>query len=360
MSTAALLAGLRLLNPEDAHHLTIWALKQGLVPKQPRTPAPVLAQKLFGLDFPHPIGLAAGFDKDAEVPIPLLKLGFGFVEVGTITPQPQPGNPRPRVFRLPADGAVINRYGFNNQGMLAARARLSDRDRSHGIVGINIGANKTSAIPQEDYVAATECLAPLADYITINVSSPNTPGLRDLQGRDHLAALISAVMSARHRSAPNLPPILLKIAPDINHVQLEDIADVALQFGVNGMIISNTTVMRPASLTSRYRREAGGLSGAPLFLPSTAVLAAMFRLVGHHIPLIGVGGIASGADAYTKIRAGASLVQLYTALVYNGPGLVGKIVTELDGLLARDGFGTLSQAIGIDTQCYGDDGGRQS
>ena len=348
-----LLAGLRLLNPEDAHQLTIWALRHGLVPARPVPPSKSLAQKLFGLDFPHPVGLAAGFDKDAEVPGPLLKLGFGFVEVGTLTPQPQPGNPRPRVFRLPGDGAVINRYGFNNGGMHAASARLQDRDRTSGIVGINIGANKTSTRPQDDYVAATECLAALADYITINVSSPNTPGLRDLQGREHLAALIAAVTAARDSStassAARKPAVLIKIAPDVTQVQLEDIADVALASAVDGIIVSNTTVSRPATLTGRHRLQTGGLSGRPLLQPSTAVLAAMFRLVGGNMPLIGVGGISSGADAYLKIRAGASLVQLYTALVYNGPGLVGEIVTELDGLLARDGFGALSQAIGIDT-----------
>ena len=345
MSAALLLAGLRLLDPETAHRLTIWGLAKGLAPAAPLAPDPRLKSHLFGLDFAHPVGLAAGFDKDAEVPDALTAVGFSFVEVGTLTPQPQAGNPRPRVFRLPADGAVINRYGFNNQGLEAAKARLAGRPSGNGILGINVGANKTSAAPIEDYRRGIIEMAPLADYLTVNVSSPNTPGLRDLQAREHLTELLAVVAAARGEDGP---PVLLKIAPDLSQGELENIVEVAVDGGVDGLIVSNTTVHRPANLRGRHRGEAGGLSGRPLRALATAVLAAAYRLVDGRIPLIGVGGIASGADAYARIRAGASLVQLYTALIYNGPGLVATIVADLAALLARDGFDRLSQAVGVD------------
>jgi dihydroorotate dehydrogenase len=302
---------------------------------------------LFGRLFPNPLGLAAGFDKNAEVPGAMLKLGFGFVECGTVTPRPQPGNPRPRMFRLRQDRAVINRLGFNNQGMAAAAKRLSARGR-HGIVGINIGANKDSPDRIADYREGFARLAPLADYVTVNISSPNTPGLRGLQNRDELEKLLALVTEERAR-ANSTVPLLLKIAPDLDEHALDDIANTVLASGIEGMIVSNTTLARPANLKSANARESGGLSGVPLFAPSTAILKAVRRRVGNRLTLVGVGGVSSGADVYAKIRAGASLVQLYTAMAYEGPGLITRIKRELSALLARDGFARVADAVGADT-----------
>lgn len=340
-------AALRSLPAETAHRATIGLLKAGgsLLPGAPPDD-PRLAISLFGRIFPNPLGLAAGFDKNAEVPDTMLKLGFGFVECGTVTPRPQAGNPRPRMFRLGEDKAVINRLGFNNQGMSAAAGRLSARPR-RGIVGINIGANKDSADRIADYRQTFARLSPLADYVTVNISSPNTPGLRGLQNKDELEKLLALVTEERARANSSVP-LLLKIAPDLDEQALDDISNTVLASGIEGMIVSNTTLARPASLKSPNAKESGGLSGAPLFAPSTTILRAVRRRVGTQIILVGVGGISSGADAYVKIRAGASLVQFYTALAYEGPGLIARIKQELAARLARDGFARVSDAIGAE------------
>lgn len=302
----------------------------------------------MGLEFSNPVGLAAGFDKHAEVPDDLLGLGFGFVEVGSVTPRPQPGNPRPRVFRLEEDRAVINRYGFNSQGLAVAAERLRKRHGRSGIVGVNVGANKDSQNPVADYVEGVGELAGLASYFVINISSPNTPGLRTLQARDSLDALLDHVLAARRKGgAQNSAPLIVKIAPDLSPEDCHDIAEVLLARGVDGLIVSNTTTARPA-LRSDSRDEVGGLSGVPLLEPSTKILAEMYRLTEGKLPLIGTGGIASGHDAYRKIRAGASLVQLYTALVFQGPRLIGQIKQELADLLTTDGYDNIAQAVGAD------------
>lgn len=340
---------MRLLPPETAHRATIRALAAGLVPRQPGAAEPALRIQLWGREFPNPVGLAAGFDKDAEAYAACLRLGFGFVEVGSITPRPQPGNPRPRLFRLTEDQAIINRMGFNSRGLDFAVRRLARRRPGSGIVGANLGKNKESPDAAADYAMGARRLAALADYLVVNVSSPNTPGLRALQDRAPLARLIRTVVAARNEAVSDQPPpLLLKIAPDLTDEDKRDIAAVALESGLDGLIVSNTTITRPQTLKSRHAREAGGLSGRPLFGLSTAVLADMYRLTGGRLPLIGVGGIASGADAYAKIRAGASLVQLYSALVYHGPGLIRRIQAELSALLRRDGFNTLAEAVGAD------------
>ena len=337
------------IDPERAHSFAIAALCTGLVRGDATADAPVLRQRLLGLDFPSPIGLAAGFDKDGVAFRQTLRLGFGFVELGSVTPRPQPGNPRPRLFRLTEDRAVINRMGFNNEGMAALARRLSGRDRGQGIVGVNLGKNKDQVDPAADYAAGARLLAPLADYLVINVSSPNTPGLRTLQSGATLAALIEAVLSARAElRLDRAPPLLLKIAPDLTDTDRQEIAAVALSSGIDGLIISNTTIARPPGLDPRFAAEAGGLSGRPLFAPSTALLADIYRRTEGRLPIIGVGGIASAKDAYAKIRAGASLVQIYTALVFEGPGLVGRIKHGLATLLARDGFSNIAEAVGAD------------
>ena len=342
---------LRLLPPETAHGLALRALARGLVPAS-RCEAPsALRTQVWGLDFASPVGLAAGFDKDGEAVDALLALGFGFVEVGTVTPRPQPGNPRPRLFRLAGDDALINRLGFNSQGLAAVADRLAAR-RHIGVVGANIGMNKDSEDPVADYVAGFEALHPTADYLTVNVSSPNTPGLRALQDRASLAALIDALMTARARLTPagrHPLPILVKIAPDLEQRDMADIADVTLKTGVDGLIVGNTTLARDG-LTGRHREEAGGLSGRPLFARSTALLTEMYRLTAGRIPLAGVGGVGSADDAYAKIRAGASLVQLYTALIYRGPGLVARINDGLARRLAADGFAAVAGAVGADVR----------
>ena len=337
------------IDPERAHRFALAALKVGLVPGIQRSDPAILDQTVLGLRFPNPIGLAAGFDKDGVVFRQTLGLGFGFVELGSVTPQPQNGNPRPRLFRLTADRAVINRMGFNNHGIAALADRLMGRDRTRGIVGVNLGKNKEQPDAAADYAAGTRVLGPLADYLVINVSSPNTPGLRALQSRAALEALIGAVLEARAglQLARN-PPLLLKIAPDLTDADRQDIAEVALASGLDGLIVSNTTIARPQGLDPRFAEEAGGLSGRPLFEPATAMLRDIHRRTGGTLPIIGVGGVASAADAYAKIRAGASLVQLYTALVFEGPGLVRRIKQDLAALLARDGFSNVAEAVGAD------------
>ncbi|HET7086608.1 MAG TPA: quinone-dependent dihydroorotate dehydrogenase [Rhizomicrobium sp.] len=347
---------LRRLPAETAHRATL-ALLRSAGPLLPQAPGddPRLAVSALGLDFPNPVGLAAGFDKNAQVPGAMARLGFGFVECGTVTPKPQAGNPRPRLFRLSRDGAVINRMGFNNDGSVTAaenlRARPGFSSGRGGIVGINIGANKDSSDRVPDYAWCFSQLAPFADYVTVNVSSPNTPGLRGLQNRDELTRLLGILTNARAKlfddtlASTMRKPILLKIAPDLDLHALDEIAAVVRASGIEGLIVSNTTIARPP-LRSRHAEEAGGLSGKPLFEPSTRVLAEMHKRLNGAVTLIGVGGISSGADAYAKIRAGASLVQLYTALAFHGPGLVTRIKRELLALLERDGFARLSDAIG--------------
>ncbi len=333
---------LRQLPAETAHQMTL-ALAGAVSPLLP-SPTPDdarLGVQALGLSFPNPIGLAAGFDKDAAVPDDMAKFGFGFVECGTVTPRPQSGNPRPRLFRLSEDQAVINRMGFNNGGMEAAAANLKAR-RGGGIVGINIGANKDSADRIADYAQGFARLASLADYVTVNVSSPNTPGLRGLQNKEELTRLLSSLVEARAKHGHK--PLLLKIAPDLDGHALDEIADVVRASGIEGLIVSNTTIARPA-LLSQHAKEAGGLSGKPLFEASTTVLKEMRQRLGDAVTLVGVGGVASGADAYAKIRAGASLVQLYSALVFQGPGLVARIKRDLLSCLARDGFANLTEAV---------------
>ena len=343
----------RALDPETAHGLALRALRCGLVPGQRFDHDPILATRLWGLEFPNPVGLAAGFDKDAEVPDAMLAQGFGFVEVGSITPRPQPGNPKPRLFRLSDDRSVINRMGFNNKGMDAARERLSARVGRGGIIGVNLGKNKETADAVSDYVLGINALAPYASYVVINVSSPNTPGLRALQGREPLEQLLRGVRTAldaavHHEKDRNPPPLLLKIAPDLTDEDKADIAAVILAEGVNGLIATNTTIERSLELRDPQAAETGGLSGKPLFDSSTRVLSDMYRLTGGEIPLIGVGGIDSTETAYAKIRAGASLVQLYSAMVYEGPGIVRDIVRGLAQRLCTDGYSSITDAVGAD------------
>jgi dihydroorotate dehydrogenase len=339
----------RLFEAEDAHRLAIAALQRLPLPPPPAHD-PRLAVEAFDLRFPNPVGLAAGFDKNAEVPDAALRLGFGFVEVGTLTPKPQPGNPRPRVFRLPADGGVINRLGFNNEGFAAAHKRLLGRRRETGIVGVNIGANRESVDRAADYVTGVETFAALADYITVNVSSPNTPGLRDLQAAAALDDLAARVIAARDRGADGKKtPVLLKISPDLSLGELDDVVAVAKRRGIDGIIVSNTTLVRPKWLTDRAAREQGGLSGKPLFPLSTRLLAETFVRVERAFPLVGVGGIDSADSAWQKIRAGATLVQLYSALIFNGFSLVGSIRRGLAHQVESNAV-ALSAAVGADAK----------
>jgi dihydroorotate dehydrogenase len=341
---------IRCLEPERAHGLAIWALKNGLVPASSKADDNILKLRLWGRNFDNPVGLAAGFDKNGDVPDAMLRHGFGFVEVGSVTPRPQPGNPKPRLFRLDADQAVVNRMGFNNDGMEAVKNRLGIRDKSaKGWLGINLGKNKDTENALDDYVLGINALAPLADYVVVNVSSPNTPGLRALQGREPLARLLGGVKSAMDELALNpRPPLLLKVAPDLTDDDKLDIARVVMDIGIDGIIATNTTIERPDTLAHRSKSETGGLSGKPLMGPSTKVLSDFYRLTKGTIPLVGVGGISSGNDAYLKIKAGAALVQLYSALVYHGPGLVNRIKYDLAACLHRDGFKNISEAVGID------------
>ncbi len=337
------------LDPEVAHGVTLRGLAAGQsLGMLPRAPAddPILATRLAGLDLPNPVGLAAGFDKDVAVPDAMLRLGFGFVECGSVTPRPQAGNPRPRLFRLAEDAAVINRMGFNNLGLEHAVARLQARRGWHGsrpgVVGINLGANKDSDDRTGDYVAGVRAAAALASYVTVNISSPNTPGLRALQDGAALADLIARVVEARGQVAV---PIFVKVAPDLEKEDFSTISRAALDGGIDGLIVSNTTISRPI-LRSKFGSETGGLSGAPLKSLALAALQGFAAASGGALPLIAAGGIASGADAYARIRAGASAVQLYSALVYEGPGLVQRIKADLAALLRRDGFASVGEAVG--------------
>jgi len=331
---------LTILDPEDAHRLAILGLKAGL---GPRKATPALATRVAGLSLPNPIGLAAGFDKNAEVAAAMLAAGFGFVECGTVTPFAQAGNPRPRLFRLGEDRAVINRLGFNNAGLEAFAGRLA-AGRT-GVVGANIGANKDADDRIGDYVAGLKRLWGLADYFTVNISSPNTPGLRTLQTGDALSELLGRLAEAR-RGLAGHAPVFLKVAPDLEATEIEALCEAAAAFGVDAVVVGNTTLSRPATLTSRFRDESGGLSGAPLMDLSTRVLRDFHVAARGRFALIGVGGIASGADAYAKIRAGAAAVQLYSALVFHGPGLVVQIVRDLAARLSADGFAALADAVG--------------
>jgi dihydroorotate dehydrogenase len=340
------------LPAETAHRAAINALKLS-PPSRPSPPDPRLAVEILGLRFPNPLGLAAGFDKNAEVPDAMLKLGFGFVEVGTLTPRPQDGNARPRLFRLREDAAVINRFGFNNDGFERARARLLRRaaGRAAGLIGVNVGANRDAADRVEDYVLGVRTFAALADYLTINISSPNTPGLRDLQRRDALDGLIARVVAARDETEPRRP-LMLKIAPDLDARGLEDIVATALIRRVDGLIVSNTTVARPASLSSRNRAESGGLSGRPLFEPSTRLLARAYLLTGGAMPLIGCGGVEDAATALAKIEAGANLVQLYTGLALKGPGLVQEILDGLKRAIEERGVNRIGELVGARARAW--------
>jgi dihydroorotate dehydrogenase len=342
---------LRRLPAETAHRAAINALK--IAPPARTSPFdPRLAVEVLGLRFPNPLGLAAGFDKNAEVPGAMLALGFGFVEVGTLTPRPQDGNARPRLFRLPEDSAVINRLGFNNEGFERARARLARRSAGAvGIIGVNIAANRDAVDRVEDYVLGVKTFAALADYLTINISSPNTPGLRDLQRRDALDDLVQRIVAARDETEPRRP-LMLKIAPDLDARGLEDIVATALTYRVDALIISNTTVARPASLNSRNRAEAGGLSGRPLFEPSTRLLARAYLLTGGAMPLIGCGGVEDAATALAKIEAGANLVQLYTGLTLQGAGVVTEVLKGLTDAVETRGVARIGELVGAKASAW--------
>ncbi|MHB9881115.1 quinone-dependent dihydroorotate dehydrogenase [Pacificimonas sp. ICDLI1SI03] len=341
------------MDAERAHRATISVLKSGLLPAR-RFVDPALETNVAGLSFLNPLGMAAGFDKNAEVPGALLGLGFGFVEVGTLTPRAQEGNPKPRIFRLKADRAVINRLGFNNDGIdrtikrlrrRAYRAPGGEMIGGRGRIGVNVGANKHSSDRIADYVMGVEKAAGVADYLTVNISSPNTPGLRELQSRDALSELLTRTLAAR---GGRDIPLFVKVAPDLSDTDVADIAKVAGETGVSGIIISNTTTDRPVDLKSRQREEEGGLSGRPLTAPALARLKDFRQAVGPDLPLIGVGGISNADDAYARIRAGASLIQLYTAMVYEGPGLPNRILKGLAAHLKADGFQCLADAVGAD------------
>jgi dihydroorotate dehydrogenase len=338
---SALLPLLRRVDPESAHGLALRMLRHGLAGRDRHTDDPALAVTALGMDFRNPIGLAAGFDKDAVAVGALARLGFGFIEVGTLTPRPQRGNERPRIFRLTEDGAVINRLGFNNLGLDAGLARLA-HGRAAVPIGINLGINKEGADPERDYPALVRAASAFADYLVINVSSPNTPGLRDLQAEDRLRGILAAVAAA----VPNGPPLLVKLAPDLADASLAAVVETCVEGGVQGLIVSNTTITRPSGLCSPLAAEAGGLSGAPLFVRSTAMLARAYLLAAGRLALIGVGGVRSGQDAMAKLRAGASLVQLYTALTYVGPALIPRIKAELAGELRKAGFACVADAVG--------------
>ncbi|MGE4063128.1 MAG: quinone-dependent dihydroorotate dehydrogenase [Rhodospirillaceae bacterium] len=342
---------LRRIDPERGHRAAILALRAGLGALYDRgRDDPVLATRLWGLSFSNPIGIAAGFDKHAEVPGPAFRLGCGFVEVGGVTPKPQAGNPKPRLFRLAEDRAVINRFGFNSQGLAVVARRLTAlRGRLPGPIGVNLGKNKDSEDAAADYAALAASLANAADFFVINVSSPNTPGLRALQSAAPLRAIITATRAARDRAATGVRPVLLlKIAPDLEAADLKDIVNLTRDEALDGLVVGNTTLSRPDSLVSRDRTQAGGLSGAPLKALSTRVLREAYALAEGKMIFVGAGGVSSGADAYAKIRAGASLVQLYSALVYEGPGLIRRITRDLAVLLKRDGFKSVAQAVGAD------------
>lgn len=358
---SALMPLARGMDPERAHGLALRALRCGLVGADPTPDDPVLAVEAMGLRFRNPIGLAAGFDKSAVAVLPLMRLGFGVVEAGSVTPRPQAGNPRPRLFRLAEDRAVINRMGMNNDGIAAFAARLAALPAAPerpAVLGANIAINKDGADPLRDYPALYAAVAPQADYVAINVSSPNTPGLRDLQGERRLAEILAAVAEERARQ-PRRPPVVVKIAPDLAEDALGPIVETCVAGGAAGLILTNTTVARPATLRSRHRTEAGGLSGAPLRAPALEVLRRARTLSGGRLALIACGGVASAEDAYERLRAGASVVQLYSALAYDGPALIGRMKRGLAALLRRDGFASVAEAVGADGPpgaATGDDG----
>uniref|UniRef100_A0A3B4ZNY7 Dihydroorotate dehydrogenase (quinone), mitochondrial n=1 Tax=Stegastes partitus TaxID=144197 RepID=A0A3B4ZNY7_9TELE len=346
----------RIVGAETAHVLAVKMIGLGLVPLNRYQDPASLEVNVLGLKFKNPVGIAAGFDKHGEAVDGLYKLGFGFVEVGTITPKPQEGNPKPRVFRLTADHAIINRYGFNSCGLEEVQKRLKAREetqqeqRKAGLpLGINLGKNKLSQDAGPDYLEGVRVLGPLADYLVVNVSSPNTPGLRDLQGKAELRQLLHTVLKERDAlQEKHKPPVLVKIAPDLSTQDKQDIADVVNELGVDGLMVSNTTVSRPERLQDPQKCEGGGLSGEPLKDLSTSTVREMYGLTAGRVPIIGIGGVASGQDAMDKIRAGASLVQLYTALTYQGPPVVTKIKRELEQLLREQGFSSVSDAVGAD------------
>jgi dihydroorotate dehydrogenase len=343
---------LPLLDAETGHRLALWALRSGLAPTDRDADDAILRCRLLGFDLSNPIGLAAGFDKNAVAVEAAQALGFGFIEIGGVTPQAQAGNPRPRLFRLEEDRAVINRMGFNNLGMAEISRRLQRRDRKRGVVGVNLASNSASTDPGRDFELLVETFTSVADYLTVDISCPNTPNGKVFQQRHPLESLLARLTAIRSRAAVAAgiapPPMLIKSAPDVTEQERNDIAEVALASGIDGMIVSNTTVARPDTLRSRHVGQRGGLSGRPIFDMSTRLLGEMYALTRGRLPLIGVGGIASGADAYAKIRAGASLVQLYSALVFKGPGLVQSIKEELLLCLDRDGLGSIGEAVGLD------------
>ncbi|MEO1040067.1 MAG: quinone-dependent dihydroorotate dehydrogenase [Pseudomonadota bacterium] len=334
---------LTLLPPETAHRAAVRSLAAGLGPKPAANADPVLATALAGIDLDHPVGLAAGFDKNAEAPDALLAAGFAFVEVGAVTPRPQAGNPKPRLFRLREDRAVINRMGFNNEGLAAVQARLEARRDAGGVVGVNLGANKDSEDRAADYAVLLRALSGLASFFTVNISSPNTPGLRSMQTGEELERLLKAVDDAR-----GVEPVFLKIAPDLGEADIDPIIEQARKWRLSGLIVSNTTLARAPELKSAHAGHQGGLSGAPLFERSTALLKRMRQAAGPEMALIGVGGVSCADTAYAKIRAGANAVQLYTALVYEGPGLVTRIRDGLAERLKADGFSSVREAVGAD------------
>ncbi|WP_431283324.1 quinone-dependent dihydroorotate dehydrogenase [Humitalea sp. 24SJ18S-53] len=341
---SALMPLIRGLDPETAHGLALKALSWGLAGRDSTPDDPVLATRAFGLAFRNPLGLAAGFDKDAAAVLPLMRLGFGHVEAGSVTPRAQPGNPRPRLFRLEEDRSVINRMGMNGLGIDVFCQRLAALPRPlPAVVGANLGINKEGSDPERDYPAMTRALTGIADYVVVNVSSPNTPGLRDLQGEARLIAILDAMAA----SAPAMP-ILVKLAPDLSEDAIPALVEACIARGIAGLILTNTTIERPASLRSPQAPEAGGLSGPPLFAPSTAMLRQVYRLSAGRLTLIGCGGVGSAEQAYAKIRAGASLVQFYAAFAYDGPALVPRMKTGLAALLRRDGFATVADAVGVD------------
>lgn len=340
---------IKYLPPELAHEIVIKLLKFSYQSKRKKD-NPILNQHLLGLDFSNPIGLAAGFDKNAEIVNPMLNLGFGFVEVGTITPKYQVGNSKPRIFRLNEDGAIINYLGFNNKGsdkVIQNLQKLNFSHHSSHIVGINIGKNKNSSNAIEDYCHCLEKLGRFGHYVTINISSPNTPGLRNLQKRGQIEALVKALQKKQQEYGNFLDkPIFFKISPDLNDEQFRDIALISLANNISGLIISNTTIERPKNLISVNKNEIGGLSGRPLFFQSTLSLKKMFSLTNGQIPLIGVGGISNGKECYEKIKAGANLIQLYTSLIFQGPNVVNKIKAELVNLMKTDGFNNIQEIVG--------------
>ena len=336
------------LRPEDAHNITLSLLKYGRYPDKRTEHHSILYNEVFGRHFNNPIGLAAGFDKNASAIKNLYKIGFGFIEVGTVTPKPQPGNPKPRLFRLTEDHGIINRLGFNNCGAEKFRQNISKFRREHNnILGINIGKNKDAEDAIGDYLGNYKNLSSLADYLVINISSPNTPGLRELQNTENLEKLLGSITDYRN-DKNDKTPILLKVAPDLSDNELNNIADISIHYGIDGIIATNTTITRPTNLKSANKNEIGGLSGGPLRELSNKVIESIYRHTKGSIPIIGVGGVSSGQDAYQKIRLGASLVQIYSALIFEGPDVLTVILKDLKYLLEKDGFQRLKEAVGVD------------